>query len=199
MAQKLSSDFLKDPKKKIIAGIFAVLMIALFYYNLFFKNQFAQIKKMSPQIQDLKRKIQAAERELLNLPIYKKQYEDMKDKIEICRKKLPYEKDIPNLLEHLSKTAKATGVKILAIEPVNPDVKIKQEAQEKGGLYLEMPIKIDARAGYHQLGIFINKLENSERFMKVTDLRIEKEGSNAKMHDVSLVISTFVLLQELKI
>ena len=158
-----------------------------------------QIKKLSPQIQDLKQKIQAAERELLNLPIYKKQYEEMKDKIEICKKKLPYEKDIPNLLEHLSKTAKATGVKILAIEPVNPDVKIKQEAQEKGGLYLEMPIKIDARAGYHQLGIFINKLENSERFMKVTDLRIEKEGSNAKMHDVSLVISTFVLLQELKI
>lgn len=199
MALKLSLDFLNDPKKGMLISISSLLILAVLFYNLLFKHQFSQIKKVSPQLAQLRQKVKTAEAELAKIAVYQKQFEELKAKIEACKKRLPYEKEMSGLLEHLSRTAKETGVKILAIEPVNPDAKAKQETQEKGGLFLEVPIKIDALAGYHQLGIFINRLENSERFMKVSDLTIEKGDESPKIHSTSLVISVYVLLQELKI
>ena len=40
-------------------------------------------------------------------------------------------------------------------------------------LYSEFPILIEARAGYHQCGIFINKLENMERFIRIDEVDIK--------------------------
>ena len=198
MARKFSLNFFNDPRKKAMAAAVAVILAAFFYYNTLLKAQLARIKELSPQIRDMNLKISNAERELSNIAAYKKQYDTLKLKIENYKKRFPYENEIPALLEHLSKTAKDSGVKILAIKPVNPDAKTRQELQQSGGLFLEMPIKIEASSGYHQLGVFINKLENSERFVKVNDFKIAGED-NPNIHSIDLVMSTFVLLQELEI
>jgi Tfp pilus assembly protein PilO len=56
-----------------------------------------------------------------------------------------------------------------------------------------MPIAVNARAGFHELGKFFSAIENSGRFMKVADISIKSNKASPKKHDVELVVVTYTL------
>jgi Tfp pilus assembly protein PilO len=58
--------------------------------------------------------------------------------------------------------------------------------------YIEIPITINLRCSYHDLGRFINMIENSDRFMKVTDLTINT-NPDPMVHNIRLIVNIFVL------
>lgn len=89
--------------------------------------------------------------------------------------------------------ANDTDVKIVAIKPQR-----SEKAEQASDVYTELPIDIEATSGYHQLGYFINRLENADRFMKIKNLRIEASDDDVLKHDISLVVSAFVLTGEKK-
>ena len=103
---------------------------------------------------------------------------------------LPAEQEIPKLLEDLSDMAKRANVKILGITPMAS----KQEAQP-AEIYQEIPILINAKSGYHELGKFLSDLENAGRFMKVADIKIKENKVSPKKHDVELLVLTYKLLR----
>jgi len=61
-----------------------------------------------------------------------------------------------------------------------------------------VPIKIEIQCGYHSLGKFLSKIENSQRFMDVDDIVISPDAANPLKHRVSMKISTFMLAPEVK-
>ncbi len=100
--------------------------------------------------------------------------------------RLPPQKEFPVFLELISALAKKNNIKIIAIEPQamidNPDL-----------FYMEFPVLIDALCGYHDLGRFINNLEDAKIFMKIKDIKIANDDIIPKQHNVFLNISTFCL------
>jgi hypothetical protein len=46
------------------------------------------------------------------------------------------------------------------------------------------------------LGSFINKIESSDRLMKIELLKIDSDFNNLTEHTVNLIISAFVLVRE---
>ena len=68
--------------------------------------------------------------------------------------------------------------------------------QKKAKAYQEIPIMISARSGYHELGSFISKLENADRFMEVSDIKLKANSANFRKHNVELIVSTYLLVNE---
>ena len=120
----------------------------------------------------------------------KKQVAQYQDKIQRYEGMLPAEQEIPKLLEDLSQMAKESNVKIVGLTPLQS----KQGSQGPDEIYQEIPIRISARSGYHELGKFLSNLENSDRFMKVADIKIKENKATPKKHDVELLVLTYVLL-----
>ena len=83
------------------------------------------------------------------------------------------------------------SVKILKLKPLEAGAEFLQEGAD-GGFYSEFPILIEARAGYHQCGIFINKLENMEKFIRVDDVDIRGSSRDPRRHDIKLRVSTYI-------
>jgi Tfp pilus assembly protein PilO len=104
---------------------------------------------------------------------------------------LPTEEGIPTLLESLSEMARSSGMKIVSIEPVEE----RDNKALRGQAYQAIPIRMNARAGYHELGKFFSTLENSERFIKIADMRIKTNAASPKKHDVELLVLTYILLE----
>ena len=103
--------------------------------------------------------------------------------------------DIMNsLLEELSEVAIESGVKILSIKPIT----MPETAADKSGIYRQVPISIEAKCGYHDLGLFIQKLESLDRFMKISDIYLESNKSDAIRHNAKLEITTYTLIKEEK-
>ncbi|MDP3804073.1 MAG: type 4a pilus biogenesis protein PilO, partial [Candidatus Omnitrophota bacterium] len=139
----------------------------------------------------MKADIKSQEIEIANIDKYKSEIGAYKDKVERYERMLPAEQEIPTLLESLSGMARSSGVKIVGITPVA----ISEEKKQEGQIYREIPILISAKSGYHELGNFLDKLEDSDRFMKVADIEIKANKAAPRKHDVEQLVLTYVLLK----
>jgi Tfp pilus assembly protein PilO len=184
---------LDEAKKKILLmyGV-GILVIFIVYVMFFLKPSVALLINLLPKMQVRKADIKAVRNDLPLEERLLKKREYQRGKLGQYEKKLSREKEVPLLLENLSKTARSSRVKILSITPLKTASRSsKKSAAEKQGVYQEVPIRITARSGYHELATFINRLEKDERYMLVTDLKIRSNRNNFKRHDIDFVVYAY--------
>ena len=192
MAFDIKSIDLKDKKTQvmILAGLLVILAIVI-YVSFIFKPQLARVLEAVSEAGSLGADLKQAESNIKNIPIFKKNIAAYEEKVDRYEKMLPAEQEIPSLLENLSNMAKSSNIKIVGIIPVVG----KDEKPKKALVYQEIPILINAKSGYHELGKFLSSMENSDRFMKVADIQIRSNVQSPKKHDVELLVLTYILLR----
>lgn len=193
---KISLDsigFLKKAKKQeiLIFGVAVCLLLLAGYYLMFLSPVITKFLKVYHEASKVQSKIDKTELSIGRLPVLKKEIDELKAKAVYYSSKLPKEEEFPVVLESLSKMALDTGVKITKIMPVKESEE-ESSANQHSDIYSQESILIDAQCGYHQLGTFISELENAERFMEVSDIRIEANKTNPKRHNVQLIVKTFI-------
>lgn len=92
---------------------------------------------------------------------------------------------VPELLENLSKVARASNVKITSLSPV------EATARKSGKTYSAVPIQILATAGTHELGRFLDTLESGDILMKVTNLKITADNQGGRQHRIELGLEAY--------
>ena len=181
-----------DPKEKqklyVLFGIFAIAGI-MFYYNLLLKPQFAKFLVINREFGVIKARLKSAETLIVNEVRIKKQHENLSTEVAVLEERFPSQGEISSLLGDFSRVAESSGVKILRVKPLE-DV---NEVAGANGLYSEFPILIEARGGYHQLGGFINRLENMDRFIRIEDIDIKTRTGDPRRHDIKLRAATFIV------
>ena len=187
-------DFKKNSSQmdKIIRGALAGVVIIYLYF--FVWPQMVVLGDMMSRGGKLKAQLKTDEAAVADMEKYQKDIEVYKEKIDHYEQKLPAEQEIPNLLESLSSMAKKSNISIVGIAPV-PVNPAKENKETKNQFYQELPILISAKSGYHELGHFINNLENADRFIKVVDIGVKSNKAMPKRHDVEMMVSTYILLK----
>ena len=184
-----------DPKEKqklyVLFGIFGIAAIIV-YYNLLLKPQFLSFIANNREFQAIKTRVRAAETLIANRERIKRQYESLDRQSALLEKRLPGQDEISSLLGDFSSIAESSGVKILRVKPLEVAGGVLQ-AGEEGGYYSIFPILIEARAGYHQCGVFINKLENMDKLIKIDDIDIKGRIDDPRHHDIRLRVRTYVI------
>lgn len=185
---------LDEAKKKILliyAG--ALLLVLAGYFFFFLKPNMAKLSELFPKITERKVSVKSIQDDLLHENKLKEKLSSLEEKLGGYEKSLSREKEIPVLLENLSETAKKSGVKILSIIP--DDSAHKTQPDKEGRVYQEVPITVSARSGYHELGLFINRLENDKRYMQVSHMKITPNPSNSKKHNIEFVVYAYTFKQ----
>ncbi len=187
-------DFLKKAKKSEIMGLTVVIcgLIIGGYHFLFLSPVVSRLSFLFRETSRIQNRINKAEISIDSAPRIKKEIKELKAKEVFYSNKLPREKEFPAILEDLSGMARSSGVKITKILPMK-DSRVSSEEDTGSGIYSQKAILINAQCGYHQLGAFIAELEGAERFMEVSDIRVEAGRINPKRHNVQLIVKTFIL------
>ena len=182
-----------DAEKKKILALYALGFLVVFalYFMLLLKPTLGALATLIPEVRTLKTDIKAVNDDLNFEDKLKNKFESVQSKLKEYGNKLSRERELPKLLENLSDTAKSSRVKILSISPQN-----KKDTGEEDGICQEMPIAITGQSSYHDLGSFINKLENDERYMQVSDIKIKTNPSNPKKHNIEFVVSAYTFKGE---
>lgn len=188
---KLNIDLSKVKKEYLLASC-AILIVAILFlsYNNIFKPLLGKIKQVSEQIEQTERDIQRAKVSPDSLKGLEAGIEKLKARIDYYQRKLTSKVDVPQILKELNQMAEPLRIKIVSVNPL-----AKEEISLPGGeeFIFQVPIRISLKCGYHQLGIFINKIENSPRFMKIADLKINAVSRDIWAHDIELVITSYGL------
>lgn len=185
------TDIKEKQKLYILFAIFGIAGLVL-YYNLLLKPQFANFMAKNKEFGIIKEKFKSGQALITNEAVLRRQHENFVKQAGYLEKRLPGQDQVSSLLEDFSNVAEASGVKILRIKPLEEPVPISKQ-KPVNNAYSEFPILIEARAGYHQLGVFINKLETMDRFIKVTDLDMAGTDKDPRHHDIKIRIITYVL------
>ncbi|MDO8603390.1 MAG: type 4a pilus biogenesis protein PilO [Candidatus Omnitrophota bacterium] len=184
-------DIKEKQKIYILVAIFGIAGLML-YYNLLLRPQFSKFIARNKEFKMIKEKVKSGEALIANEAAVMSQHENFEKKADYLEKRLPAHDQISSLLEDFSNIAESSGVSILRIKPLEePTLLSKQKVVNNS--YAELQILIEARAGYHQLGAFINKLETMDRFIRITGLDVAGLAKDPRHHDIKMRIITYVL------
>jgi len=184
--QKIPEINVDSAKKRVLLIYAAALLIAILAYTcLLLGPSISKLTDLVPRLRQMQADIRAVRADLPLENEMKEKNRRALEKLTSYGNRLSREKEIPALLESLSKLARDSRVKILGITP------LQKARASSGRLYQEVPISITAQSGYHELGNFINKLENNERFMQVSNLSIRGNPGNAKWHNMRFVVYAY--------
>jgi len=125
------------------------------------------------------------------LPALQQDVEALRQTIALYAKKIPDEVDMRRLLQKLSSTAQETGVEITVLRPLEAGE--EGPAQAATQFFKKVTIQIEANAGYHQVGQFINRLEMLDQFIAVEDIIIRAVPNRWNKHDVKLLVTAYEL------
>ncbi|MCM8813453.1 MAG: type 4a pilus biogenesis protein PilO [Candidatus Omnitrophica bacterium] len=141
---------------------------------------------MSKNIAEKKKTLAAVEDGIRNIETYRREANALDAAYNDFLRRIPAQRDFTAYLELLSQLAGKNGVKIVAIEP-------QPVVEDPALFYVKIPVFIDAGAGYHQLGAFINDIEFSEKCMKVEAVKIEAGADAVPVHAAFLRVITVCL------
>lgn len=186
------TDIKEKQKIYILGAIFGIAGFIL-YYNLLLRPQFSGFIAMNKEFRIVKERVKKEMALIVNEAGIKRQYDNFQKQAGYLEKRLPGQLQISSLLEDFSKVAESSGVKILRIKPLEEPVPVSKQKVTNNS-YTDFPILIEARSGYHQLGVFVEKLETMDRFIKITDIEVAGNEKDPRHHDIKIRIITYVLL-----
>lgn len=99
-----------------------------------------------------------------NVGLYKQQMSEIQGTFTNLVKRLPSDIEVPGLLEDITHTALSSGLELDGITLLNEETK---------DYYIELPIKIEAEGGYHEVALFISGISALPRIVTVHDIIIE--------------------------
>jgi len=178
--------------KKLMLIVLISAVIFYIDFNFIFKAQIRVLGKSGTEVARLRK-------DLDNFKVDLKKMRDSESKQVLASQKPIFkvksiisENQFSTLLQDISKIANNNDVRILQIKPSrmpaeNQNSKVKASANLNPFI-----INLDLSCGYHNLGKFINELENLPAFVSVRDIKIEPQDDNYVKQKVELTLITYV-------
>ena len=120
---------------------------------------------------ELKREYERKALPAAHLQALRTRHEDMATEFDAVLRQLPKDTEVPGLIEDISRAALANGLSIESID---------LEAERTTGYYVELPIRIAVRGGYHAIGAFVGDVAALPRIVTLHDFEIAPEATHGE-------------------
>ncbi|MCM8796835.1 MAG: type 4a pilus biogenesis protein PilO [Candidatus Omnitrophica bacterium] len=184
----LLAKFQSDNKRLALLVVVSLLFL---YVNCFIiiKGKFNVIREKQRKIQQLKKDFDAFSKDLARMQNMQKGNKSVSVHSQIKRKNLASEEELALLLKEISDLADKNKVIILQINPIK---ETSAGSKVSSGQSTSLLINLEAIGGYHELGYFINDLENAPIFLSVSEMRITPKEGDYRYQKIILRLRTYV-------
>ena len=166
---------------QIIVGLIVAALVLGGVYWFDIKDRQVQLESIRAKEVDLKRQYESKAFQVSNLPAYKLQMVEMEESFGALLKQLPTDTEVPGLLEDISATGTGTGLEIQSIT-LRPEVSRE--------FYVELPLEIKVRGGYHELATFVSGVAGLPRIVTLHDFNIAS-GKGVSALDMTIQAKTY--------
>ncbi len=154
-----------DKNIKIALGSVLLVLPLVAFYFLFFGPKQEEITKLTTTEKELKDKVTKAQATAANLRHHKDELADAQKTFEEISVVLPKEGEISGLLRNISDLGNSAGLDFVSFQP---DTEVEKD------FYAEIPLKIQIRGPYHNLGSFLDQVSKLERIVTVDNIKMGK-------------------------
>lgn len=170
-------------------GLFAALAAAsvgAFYY-FYAADVYTEIAAREEQLAKLRAEINRGLSVARQLPQIRAQVADLEARLDSLKAVLPDEKDFADLLRRLQTLATQSNLTVRSFKPLKPATR---------QMHMELPISLELDGGYHNLGLFFDRISKFPRIIAIGDLRITAKDKPTPDSTVTAecTATTYVLL-----
>jgi type IV pilus assembly protein PilO len=148
-------------KLGIMVGII-LLPLIVFYFS-YYQQKAKKIQNLNQQKASLTQQLQEVKRKASDLAKFEKEMKEAEDLFFKTAVLLPKEKEIPKLLKDISALGQTAGLDFLTFKPL---------ADIPKDFYAEIPVTINVRGPYHNMGSFFDQVSKLERIVSVSNIKM---------------------------
>lgn len=165
----------------ICCGV-VVLMIGLFIY-LAYMPKYDDIKKKTAKLDKLKKELNTAKTNAKDLKKFQKRISDAENQFKIVMRSLPEKKEIPSLLESISRVGRESGLEIQLFQPLR---------EKRRDFYAEIPVSMRVQGQYHNTVLFFDRVARLSRVVNLNDIRMKPAKKGKLTTSLKAVTYKFV-------
>jgi len=171
--------------KLAIAVAIALLPIIIFYFA-YYRPHDQKINNLVTQRTSLEKDLREVKQKASNLARFQKELAEAEEVYTQISILLPKEKEIPQLLKDISALGRNAGLDFLTFKP-QPD--------NPKDFYAELPVTINVRGPYHNMGFFFDQVSKLKRIVTVANVKMsspkKESGEMMLSSDCRLVTYRF--------
>lgn len=148
----------------IIVVIAGAVLFAGYYFDT--QKQLQVLSREEASEQTLKKDFETKQAKAVNLESYQAQMKEMEESFGTMLRQLPSKTEVADLLVDITQTGLASGLEFDLFKPNNESPK---------EFYAELPISIEVKGGYHNLGEFVSGIAALPRIVTLHDIKLENK------------------------
>lgn len=159
---------LSKGRQRVVMLVLFLVPVILFLWLIFFPR-LSRIQALTIQQQPLRTQLTLMKRQAARQPQLQAELENTRRLFEQAKQTLPDSDEIPALLDNVASLGNAAGLEFLLFEP---------GAEKPQDFYIELPIAMQFKSGYHEAGRFFEAVAALPRLMNFSDIEMvpAKEG-----------------------
>lgn len=170
------------PAKKRAIGFIVLLVIltVLFVWQIVMPKR-AEIEALQTQLTTLQARIRENDEKIRKLDELKTEVAALKEKLKLLTDQLPPDVEVSGLLRQVQGLVSQAGLTLKLW-------KLDKRKTHASGLYEEIPITLDIIGGFHNVGVFFDKVGKLTRIVNIQNLKMTGAKLN-KSGTVDIAIS----------
>lgn len=169
------------PKQQrvIVILVLFVAVIGLFFIYPYRSNH-KRIQRLNKDIADLERQI------VVNKSLAEKKEEllsrnaELQKKLRKVQQKFPTSSEVTDLLRQVSILGQQSGLDFRLWKP-------QKKVKSPSNLYYEIPVEIEVVGGYHEVGVFFDRVSKLPRIVNIANLAMSVKGSRGRQSQGRIV------------
>ncbi len=175
-----------SPKIKLGITVGIILLPLVIFYFSYYQAKAKKIETLGQEKVTITQQLQEVKVKAADLTKFEKEMADAEAQFLETAALLPKEKEIPKLLKDISALGRNAGLDFLTFKPL---------ADIPKDFYAEIPVTINVRGPYHNMGFFFDQVSKLERIVSVSNIKMsspKKEGGEMLLNsDCTLVTYRF--------
>jgi len=152
--------------QKVLLFAATLLILGAAFYFLKFQGQMDTLTQLTGQITNQRNKLVTLKAAVAKVGVLEKEIAQSEEELTKLLMLLPDQKEIPGLLENVSRLGSMVGLENILFQP-QPEV-IKE-------FYATIPIRLDLLGTFNDLGVFLDSISKLDRILKVESLTLTRQ------------------------
>jgi type IV pilus assembly protein PilO len=173
--------------QKIAIGVIGLVVLGALSYFLLIQPKWEERDALWNRNESLRAKVVQARADEANLRPFRVQAAALRKRLEAAQERLPLEREVPRLYRQVSDLAIQSGLGLALFQP---------RAPEERAILTELPIAVISESGYHQLGVFFDKVGRLPRIVNLGDFRMSGIERSTGSVRAELTLTTYIFRPE---
>ncbi len=174
--------------KKVLLFALSLLIMGAAFYFLKFESQLETLRQLRGRITEQQNRLVTLKAAAARIKVLEKEVAQSEEEFAKLLMLLPDQKEIPGLLENVSRLGSKVGLENILFQP-QPEV-----VQE---FYATIPIRLDLLGTFNDLGVFLDSISKLDRILKVESLTLTRQkDKQAPLLQVACKIVTYRFLEK---